>query len=508
MRIRDLLAVSELGLTLLTGDEDTEFTAVHVTDLPEPGRYLTGGELVLSGLMWRHEPADSARFVAALQAAGVAALGAGLAWLGHVPGDLVDACAEAGLPLLEIPTPVSFRAVEEVAAPRLSGEVRAALGRQRRIVDAVAEGAGLAELFSATAAELGVRGAVLSSIGEVVVGSCAEPLALARAYLSASRLPCVAHGHTLFGIGRGHRAGGWVLACEGDLLGRADLGFELAACVALERTRMEEGRRVERRLVEQLVAAALAAEADPVELNARLRTCGLGPGEPYAAVTATALRPGATRGPDPATLGGQVLEELLGRGIVAAVGTVDIGTAGGAAGAVGVVGAVALVPLAGPVSALADRLRAGLGVLSALRDTTVSIGVSGALTGASSIRGGIEEAGHALRMAQARSGGVVTSDEIYTHALLLATVPGDVRRSFTRRLLEPLFDYDAKHQSELVRTLGAFLDTAGSWNACAERMHVHVNTVRYRIRRVEELTGRDLSTMADRVDFFLALRAR
>ncbi|MFD1938082.1 helix-turn-helix domain-containing protein [Nonomuraea mangrovi] len=493
MRIRDLLAVSELGLILLTGDEDTEFTAVHVTDLPDPGRYLTGGELVLSGLMWRHEPADSARFVAALRAAGVAALGAGQAWLGHVPDDLVTACAQAGMPLLEIPTAVSFRAVGEVAAPRLSGEVRAALGRQRRIVDAVAEGADLAELFSLTAAELGVGGAVLSSIGEVVVGSCADPERLAMAYLAAPRLPCVSEGHTLFGVGRGHRAAGWVLACEGDLLGRADLGFELAACVALERTRMEEGRRVERRLVEQLVGAALADESDPAELNARLRTCGLEPGEPYAVVTASVRRPGAARGPDPATLGGQVLEELLGRGVVAAAGT-D--------------GAVALVPLTGPVSFLADRLRAGLGVLSALRDTSVSIGVSGALTGASSIRGGIEEAGHALRMAEARSGGVVTSDEIYTHALLLATVPGDVRRSFTQRLLEPLFDYDAKHQSELVRTLGAFLDTAGSWNACAERMHVHVNTVRYRIRRVEELTGRDLSTMADRVDFFLALRAR
>jgi DNA-binding PucR family transcriptional regulator len=57
-----------------------------------------------------------------------------------------------------------------------------------------------------------------------------------------------------------------------------------------------------------------------------------------------------------------------------------------------------------------------------------------------------------------------------------------------------------------VRTLGVFLDCAGSWNACAEQLHVHVNTVRYRIRRIEELTGRNLTTMADRVDFFLALR--
>jgi DNA-binding PucR family transcriptional regulator len=90
---------------------------------------------------------------------------------------------------------------------------------------------------------------------------------------------------------------------------------------------------------------------------------------------------------------------------------------------------------------------------------------------------------------------------------LLATVPDDVRRSFADRILAPLFDYDRRHQSELVRTVGTFLDCGGSWNICAERLHVHVNTVRYRIRRIEELTGRDLSTMADRVDLFLALRA-
>ncbi|MEU0571354.1 helix-turn-helix domain-containing protein, partial [Nonomuraea sp. NPDC005983] len=126
--------------------------------------------------------------------------------------------------------------------------------------------------------------------------------------------------------------------------------------------------------------------------------------------------------------------------------------------------------------------------------------------GAAALRGGVEEAGHARRLADARGGAVVTSDEIYTHALLLATVPGDIRRSFTDRLLTPLLDYDRRHQSDLVLTLGTFLDCAGSWNACAERLHVHVNTVRYRIRRVEELTGRNLSGMADRVDFFLALR--
>ncbi|MFI6707574.1 PucR family transcriptional regulator [Nonomuraea sp. NPDC050478] len=540
MRIRDLLAVGEPRLRLLTGDPDRAFTSVHITDLPEPGRYLSGGELVLTGLMWRQGPEDSARFVAALVEAGVAGLGAGQAWLGHIPADLVTACERAGLPLLEVPTEVSFRTLAEQAGHRLTGDAREALGRHRRLVAAVAEGADLPELFALTAAELGVTGAVVSAAGEVIVGAPDDPAGLARAYLTATRLPCLAGGHTLFGVGRGHRAGGWMLACDGDLLDRADLGYELAACVALERSRMEEGRRVERRLAGELLAAALAG-ADAAELNARFRTSGLDTAEPYAVVNAAITHPGpapvparpdavsgfarpdvvsgfarpdAVSGPGepglvgvarsaghgaprehgPGVLGGQVLEELLGREIVAPPGA-D--------------GAVAVVPLrGGDVADLAARLRAGAAILSALPDARVCLGLSGALTGAAALRGGVEEAGHARRLAEARDGGVVTSDEIYTHALLLATVPGDVRRSFAGRLLAPLLDYDAGHQSELVRTLATFLDCAGSWNACAERMHVHVNTVRYRIKRVEELTGRDLSTMADRVDLFLALRAR
>jgi DNA-binding PucR family transcriptional regulator len=99
--------------------------------------------------------------------------------------------------------------------------------------------------------------------------------------------------------------------------------------------------------------------------------------------------------------------------------------------------------------------------------------------------------------------GVVPVD---SHERLLASVPTPVLRSFTERLLGPLADYDARHNAELLATLRSFLACDGSWSACASRMYVHVNTVRYRIGRIEALTGRDLSALADRVDFFLALR--
>jgi DNA-binding PucR family transcriptional regulator len=92
------------------------------------------------------------------------------------------------------------------------------------------------------------------------------------------------------------------------------------------------------------------------------------------------------------------------------------------------------------------------------------------------------------------------------HEVLLASVPASLLHAAAERLLGPLRDYDTRHNAELMPTLRSFLACDGSWAVCAALMYVHVNTVRYRIGRIEALTGRDLSMLADRVDFFLALR--
>ena len=62
--------------------------------------------------------------------------------------------------------------------------------------------------------------------------------------------------------------------------------------------------------------------------------------------------------------------------------------------------------------------------------------------------------------------------------------------------------------AELLRSLEAFLDQNGQWKKTARQLYCHRHTLRYRIRRVEQLTGRDLSTARDRIEFWLALRAR
>jgi sugar diacid utilization regulator len=95
-----------------------------------------------------------------------------------------------------------------------------------------------------------------------------------------------------------------------------------------------------------------------------------------------------------------------------------------------------------------------------------------------------------------------------SHDALLALLSDRVRQAFAQSMLSPLVDYDARHGSDLVRTLRAFLDSGCAWQQAASDLHVHVNTLRYRIGRIEALTARDLSSMRDRVDFFLALECQ
>src|SRR6478609_4190368 len=115
MRVRDLLAPGAPRLRLLAAEEelDRQVSGVMTTDLHDPGRYLHGGELVLTGMLWRTAPEDSERFVRTLASGGAVALAAGEAEVGPVPEDLVEACRRHRMPLLAVPDDIAFGAVAE-----------------------------------------------------------------------------------------------------------------------------------------------------------------------------------------------------------------------------------------------------------------------------------------------------------------------------------------------------------------------------------------------------------
>lgn len=555
MRLRALLDTDALGLRLLGGEDelDRAVRGVMTTDLRDPSRYLSGGELVLTGLAWRRDATDSESFVRILVQAGVAALAAGEAELGDVPDDLVVACARHRLPLFAVHESVAFATITEHVVRQVSGEragdLAAVVDRHRRMMTSGPAGGGPDVVLDLLGSDLDLRAWVLSPTGRLIAGPKAPGPALpaevcarlAAEHLAAQRTGRrgphrTALGHTtysLFPIRSGGRSpqaardvretvlSDWLLAVEadaGDWPGeRLDLLQGVTQLIAVERDRRDAARTVRRRLAQE-VLELVQTGAPPAEIAARLRVAapvllpGLGAAPHWQVVVARVEWDGGE------VDGGQVAQSLLEEVLV------DPRTTGPEPSdriAVAHSGdeAVALVPLPA-VSVEHDGSEAGVlaeALLESVRqplsaglddDGRVTLGVSAAVHSAEGLRGALEEARHARRVAAARPGRVCAAghQELASHVLLLPFVPDDVRRAFTARLLDPLRDYDRRHRAELIPTLEAFLDCDGSWTRCATRLHLHVNTLRYRVGRIEQLTGRDLSRLEDKLDFFLALR--
>ena len=108
--------------------------------------------------------------------------------------------------------------------------------------------------------------------------------------------------------------------------------------------------------------------------------------------------------------------------------------------------------------------------------------------------------GHAPDVASHRDLGAFT--------LLLSLQDDDALRTYADNLLRPIEDGEGDYGPELLRSLEAFIERNGQWERAARDLYCHRHTLRYRIRRVEELTGRDLAQAQDRIELWLALRAR
>ena len=118
------------------------------------------------------------------------------------------------------------------------------------------------------------------------------------------------------------------------------------------------------------------------------------------------------------------------------------------------------------------------------------------------------EAGTALHMSASRSGDVATFfDDLGIIGLLGAGATEAGMSRFVTHTLGAVIAYDAERGSELLRTLGTYLDCNCSQRVTAERLFVHQKTVRYRLTLVEKLSGLDLSTHHDRLMADIAVQA-
>jgi PucR C-terminal helix-turn-helix domain/GGDEF-like domain len=105
-----------------------------------------------------------------------------------------------------------------------------------------------------------------------------------------------------------------------------------------------------------------------------------------------------------------------------------------------------------------------------------------------------------------RAGQPVRYDELGIYRLLCTI--GDMQQlmGFARDVLGPLLDYDTEHRTELVHTLSVYLHHHGSHKQSARMLHLHTNTVAYRMARIEAITALRLGNPDDRLIAHVAIK--
>jgi sugar diacid utilization regulator len=119
------------------------------------------------------------------------------------------------------------------------------------------------------------------------------------------------------------------------------------------------------------------------------------------------------------------------------------------------------------------------------------------------------EARLAVNVGEAEGLATLAFEDTGAYRLLLPAMsedPGELERFFAETV-QPLVDYDEQYETELVATVEAYLDNDGNVAATAKQLFTHRHTIRYRLERVRDLCGHDVSATEGREKLGLGLKA-
>ncbi|MFF3377889.1 PucR family transcriptional regulator [Streptomyces sp. NPDC002680] len=557
--LASLLHHSALRLTVRAGGDrlDVPVRWVHASELADPVPYMEGGELLLITALKldAEDPEAMRRYVKRLAGAGVVGLGFAVGVnYAEIPKALVEAAEHEGLPLLEVPRRTPFLAISKAVSAAIAADqyraVTAGFAAQRELTrQALSDGpegllAALASQVDGWAALYDASGAVVATAPEwagrraarltAEVERLRERPAPASAVVGAG-----ADGGgeeqdrvELHSLGTGRRPRAALAVGTAAALGTAER-YALHSAIALLTLTTERSRSLQ--AAEQRIGAAvlrmlLAGEPDHARavagglygelLDAPFRIVvaesaspPVGQGVPVGALTrptAGALVAADTNG-DP--LGGlaECLESAAARageavlvvpeGERLVVLAVDGGAAEAACGefAAAVEGARA----EGRERGRGDAPVSSSGPSSGDEDELV-VGMSGP-AGPIAAAAAYKQAEQALSVAR-RRGRVLVGHEQLAAGSVVPLLADDAVRAFADGLLRPLNEHDATGRGNLVASLRAWLSRHGQWDAAAADLGVHRHTLRYRMRRVEEILGRSLDDPDVRMELWLALK--
>ncbi len=512
--LASLVHHSALKLTVRAGEDrlDVPVRWAHASELADPVPYMEGGELLLITALKldAEDPEAMRRYVKRLAGAGVAGLGFAVGvHYDAVPEALVEAARKEGLPLLEVPRRTPFLAISKAVSAAIAAEqyraVTAGFAAQRELTrQALTDGpegllAALAAQVDGWAALYDASGAVVAAAPEWAgrraarltadVQRLRERPAPASSVVGAEASPDHpdnADRVELHSLGTSRRPRSALAVGTAAAPGTAER-YAVHSAIALltltterHRSLHEAGQRIDEAVLRMLLAGepdharTVAGDLYGGLLDAPFRMIVAEPASATGALAETVESAAARSG-----------EAVL--VVPAGDRLVVLATDGGAAVAACVDHAAALEPNPGG------------------EEEGLVIGLS-APSGPTAASAAYKQAEQALSVAR-RRGRVCVEHEHLATGSVLPLLADDAVRAFADGMLRALRDHDATGRGDLVASLRAWLSRHGQWDAAAADLGVHRHTLRYRMRRVEEILGRSLDDPDVRMELWLALKA-
>ncbi|HSC91031.1 MAG TPA: PucR family transcriptional regulator ligand-binding domain-containing protein [Gaiellaceae bacterium] len=470
LTVRDIAGLPGLSLSVAAGSEGlgNEIRWLHVSELSDPTAWLEGGELLLTTGLGVGDLGSSQRaYVKRLADHGLAGLCFGLGFgFADVPVPVVEEANRRGFPVIAVPYDTPFIALTKAAFTYLANEeldrVNQALEVQERLAQAVLDGRGVQALLAILCERLRCSLALVDESGRVV----GERHAGRRlSFDGALELPVVAHGEAaVLKVARDR-----VPLGEYDRLvlnhGRTALAFELSRRRAVS--------AAELRLAGDLLEDLEHDRLDERDVARRISAFGLDPSRRYAALLAV---PGAEGSSE--RLRAAVARELDAH----AASYLSAARRDRAAFLLEAEGEEEVLAMAEAVVASEPTARVGVG----RPETGRGLGRS------------LLEARAAI---DAGAGPIASYHDLGSLELLLG-LPDANLEAFVDRVLGPV-----ARSGPLVESLRTLLDSGCRWSEAADKLGVHRHTLRYRMERLQEQTGRHPDTPSERMELWLAVKA-
>ncbi|MET9774919.1 PucR family transcriptional regulator [Streptomyces sp. NPDC006367] len=552
--LASLVHHSALRLTVRAGEDrlDVPVRWAHSSELADPVPYMEGGELLLITALKldAEDPEAMRRYVKRLAAAGVVGLGFAVGvHYDDIPEALVEAARAEGLPLLEVPRRTPFLAISKAVSAAIAADqyraVTAGFAAQRELTKkALTDGpegllAVLAAQVDGWAALYDTAGAVVAAApewaGRRAARLTADVQRLRERPAPASSVvgggaddaghPENADRVELHSLGTSRKARAALAVGTAATLGTAER-YAVHSAIALLTLTTERSRSLhaaEQRIGTAVLRMLLAGEPDHARtvagdlygglLDAPFRIVVAEPASASAARAHTAppahvpdTRPPATARAAADTHGGPLgaLAEAVESAAARAGEAVLVVPEGERLVVLATDGGAAVAACTAYASALESARPARQPAAGGDEEGLVA-GLS-APSGPIAASAAYKQAEQALSVAR-RRGRVCVEHEHLATGSVLPLLADDAVRAFADGLLRALRDHDATGRGDLVASLRAWLSRHGQWDAAAADLGVHRHTLRYRMRRVEEILGRSLDDPDVRMELWLALKA-